>query len=467
MAGAILKYAKECRGGGIPTATATIRGLVRLKWIQCIFGLFASSMLTYCAGVPLGNEGPSVQMGTSVGKGMSGTFGKKKRGWERYNMTGGASAGFAVATGAPLSGIVFALEEIHRRFSPTILIIASVSVISGVATSSFLSEIFSVDTTLFAISIDKILPLKYLWVAVLIGVICGICANLLIKVYHIIRKVKLKTGMHVPFIAKITIIFFACSVLGFLSGDFIGTGHALIDEILAGHTVWYLILIAFLVRSLLMVVANNGGVSGGLFVPTLALGAMIASLVADGLIALKLIGGEYYALLIVIGIASFLSASSRIPLTALTFAAETLCVVGNLLPAAAGVVVAYIVVEIIGIESLTDTVIEAKIEDDNLGKTQIIVESHMKVQPGAFAVGMNVNDILWPPTCRILSIHRDSVVHHHHTGIIEEGDVLHLHYSTYEPEYALERLCLYLGDQSEDSGAIVHVADGGDIVPVD
>ena len=463
----LLRAAKECRGGGIPTAVATIRGLVTMKWAQCIFGLFGSSMLTYIVGVPLGNEGPSVQMGAAIGDGMSFAFGKKNRAWERYNMTGGASAGFAVATGAPLSGIVFALEEMHRKFSPTILIFASVSVISGTATSEALSKIFGIDTTFFDLAIDEILPLRFLWVAALIGVVCGICANLLTKVYHIIRKIKLKSGFHIPFTAKIVLIFSAVALLGFISANFIGTGHSLIEEIINGHTVWYVILIAFVIRSLLMVIANNSGVSGGLFVPTLALGAMIASLIADGLVALKVIGAEYYALLVVIGIAAFLSASSRIPLTALTFAAEALCVVGNLLPVAAGVVVAYIVVEMIGIESFTDTVIEAKVDDDNAGKTQIIVESHMKVQTDAFAIGKDVNDILWPPTCRILSIHRNSVVHHHHTGIIEEGDILHLHYSTYEPERALERLCLYLGDQSEDSEAIVHVADGGDIVPVD
>ena len=463
----LLRAAKECRGGGIPTAVATIRGLLTMKWAQCIFGLFGSAMLTYIVGVPLGNEGPSVQMGAAVGDGMSLAFGKKNRAWERYNMTGGAAAGFAVATGAPLSGIVFTLEELHRKFSPTILIVASVAVLSGTATSEALSSLFSIDATFFDLAIDKVLPLGFLWIAILIGAVCGICANLLTKVYHIIRKIKLKSGAHVPFTVKITLIFSTAAVLGFLSANFIGTGHALIDDILGGRVVWYVILIAFVIRALLMVIASNSGVSGGLFVPTLALGAMIASLIAEVVVALRLIGAEYYALLVVIGIAAFLSASSRIPLTALTFAAETLCVVGNLLPVAAGVVIAYIVVEMIGIESFTDTVIEAKVSDDNHGKTQIIVESHMKVQTGAFAIGKDVNDILWPPTCRILSIHRNSVVHHHHTGIIEEGDVLHLHYSTYQPELALERLCLYLGEQSEDEQAIVHVADGGDIVPVD
>ena len=116
----VLRWAKECRGGGIPTAVASIRGLIPLKWAQGIFALFTTSMLTYIAGVPLGNEGPSVQMGAATGKGATSIFGKRYKALERYNMTGGACSGFAIATGAPLAGIVFAMEEAHRRFSPTI-----------------------------------------------------------------------------------------------------------------------------------------------------------------------------------------------------------------------------------------------------------------------------------------------------------------------------------------------------------
>ena len=108
----ILTFAKECRGGGIPTAIASIRGLIPMKWGQGIFALYASALLTFFAGVPLGNEGPSVQMGAAVGKGSSRLSGKNKLAWERYFMTGGACSGFAIVTGAPLSGIMFALEEI-------------------------------------------------------------------------------------------------------------------------------------------------------------------------------------------------------------------------------------------------------------------------------------------------------------------------------------------------------------------
>ena len=461
----ILKYAKECRGGGIPTAVATIRGLIPLKWIQCLTGLFGSSMLTYLAGVPLGNEGPSVQMGAAVGKGISGLFGKKNKAWERYNMTGGASAGFAIATGSPLSGIVFALEEMHRRFSPPVFIVASVAVLSGKATSDLICGWFDVDTTFFNLEIDKFLPFKYLWVSVLIGVVCGICANLLTNIYHILRKFAEKRLVRVPFSVKIMLIFLAVALVGFAGAEFVGSGHSLIEMILERHTVWYVMLIALLVRSMIMILANNSGVSGGLFVPTLALGAIIASLISDGLIALGIIGAEYYQVLVIIGIASFLSASSRIPLTALTFAAEALCVASNLLPVAAGVVVAYLVVEILGVPSFTDTVIESKLHNEYKDKACTVVDSYMTVKEGALAVGMEVRDILWPPTCTILSMEKSNTKSRIHSGIIEAGDVLHLHYRTYDRDETLALLVDILGDCEEHDCLKTYTAGENHFVP--
>ena len=465
VSGVILKHAKDCRGGGIPTAVATIRGLLPIRWIECIFGLFFASMITYFAGVPLGNEGPSVQMGAASGKGMSSAFGKKHRAWERYNMTGGASAGFAIATGSPLSGIVFALEELHRRFSPPVFIIAAVSVISGTVTADTLSGFFGVDATFFDLAIDKVLPLKLIWVAAVIGVACGICANLLTKFYRLVKRSSEKSADKIHFVTKIVIIFATVGLLGFISADFVGSGHSLIEKILHRHTLWYIILIAFLFRALVMLVANNLGVTGGLFVPTLALGAMIASLISDALIALGLVSEEYYAIFVVIGIASFLSSSSRIPLTALTFAAEALCVVSNMLPAAVGVVISYLVVEILGVPSFADTVIESKVHNANKGKAPIVVDSHMKAERGSFAVGMEIRDILWPPTCTILSIRKKS--QRAHGGVIGEGDVLHLHYRTYDPAETMRLLTDILGEQCEDEGARVREVDEDYAVPGD
>lgn len=463
----LLRSAKECRGGGIPTAVASIRGLIPMKWVQGVFVLFTSALMTYIAGVPLGNEGPSVQMGAATGKGSTGIFGKRNRAWERYNMTGGACAGFAIATGAPLSGIVFAMEEAHRRFSPTIFMVASVSVISGTMTAQLLSMAFGVDTTFFDLSIDKILPIKYLWVAAIIGIVCGICANLFTKVYHYIRKKSKERTSKLPFSLHIVVIFAVVGILGFISADFIGSGHDLIEKILEGHAVWYVILCAFVIRAFIMIWANNTGVSGGLFVPTLAFGAMISSLVADALIALGLVDGQYYAIFIVVGMASFLSSSSRIPLTALTFAAEGLCVAANILPVVVGVVVAYIVAELTGKLAFTDTVIEAKSHDCHAGKTPIVVDSHMRVAHDAFAIGMEIRDILWPPTCTVLSVHKRIPSSGHDAGRISEGDLMHLHYLTYDPEETFALLTDIVGSQTDDYSARTHESGDDHHVPAE
>ncbi|MBQ8005408.1 MAG: chloride channel protein, partial [Clostridia bacterium] len=189
MAGALQKKSPGCRGGGIPTAISALRGYVPLKKTRSIISVFLSSMLTYIAGIPLGTEGPSVQIGTLIGLGTSKVFGKKHPAWDRYIMTGGACAGFSVATGAPLSGLFFAFEEAHRRFSPMIFMMAAMTVAASSAVSELISRFFKIPTTLFSFEIKEILPIKYIWLSLIIGFICGVCALFFTKAYSSLRKI--------------------------------------------------------------------------------------------------------------------------------------------------------------------------------------------------------------------------------------------------------------------------------------
>lgn len=467
IAGVILKFAKECKGGGIPSAVASIRGLLPMHWIQGGFILFGSALLTYLAGVPLGNEGPSVQMGAAVGAGNARLFKKRRWEMERYLMTGGACSGFAIATGAPLAGIVFALEEAHKRFSTAIFMVTSISVLFGTVTYRYLCFFFHINTAFLELSITENLPSRYLWITILIGAACGICSILFTKLYRAVNRIsKMRAGKK-PFIVKLIIIFAVTALFGFLSSNFIGTGHTLIEAILHGKTVWYALLTVFAVRAVLMICANHEGVSGGMFVPNLAFGAMIASLMADGLIALHLIEAQYYAILIVVGMASFLSASSRTPITAVVFAAEALCVSSNIFPVIFGVAVSYIIAELFDKTCFTETVIESRVEAAHKGRDAIIVYSHMTVQKGSFADGMETRDILWPPTCVVLSIDR-KLSHSVHYGMQElrEGDVIHLHYQTYDPDQTMKMFTAILGKQP-DVHDEAHLGDDDHIVPLD
>lgn len=468
LAALILKAAKECRGGGIPTAVASIRGLIPIRWVQGVFVLFGSALLTYFAGVPLGNEGPSVQMGAAVGEGSSCLAGKNRLAFKRYLMTSGASSGFAIATGAPLTGIMFALEEAHRRFSTAIFMVASISVLFGTVTQRILSFCFGVSPGLFGHAVTQDLPGKYLWAPIIIGVVCGACSLLFTRLYRAIGRLSKIKGGRAPFTLKVVVIFVATAILGFFSTRFIGTGHALIEEILSGKTVWYTILLAFFVRALLMLCANKTGISGGIFVPNLAFGAMVASLVSEGLVALGLLDGAYYAILVVVGMASFLAASSRTPITAVAFAAEALCVSSNILPVILGVTVSYIAAEILDKKSYTETVIDSRAEAARQGKEAVIVYSHMTVQKGAYADGMQMRDILWPPTCAVLSIDRNrSRAVRHGVDELREGDELHLHYQTYDPEQTMQMLTAILGEQPESPKMRSHLGSAEHLVPLD
>lgn len=463
----ILKYAKECRGGGIPTAIASIRGLVPLKWMQGIFAVFASSMLTYLSGIPLGNEGPSVQMGAALGKGSSELLGKKKRAYERYLMTGGASSGFAIATGAPLSGIIFAFEELHRKSNVSLIIVAAVSVLTGTVTNELLCARFNVNTAFLDLNIINTLPIKNLWAPAIIGIICGLFALLFIYLYKLVGRFTKKVLKRFPFVVKIILIFAIASIIGFFLDGFTGTGHHLIEEIIHGNVVWFIILACLVLRGLIMVIANNEGVTGGLFVPTLAFGAMIAYLISKAFISSGLIGEEYFEILIIIGMTSFLSASMRTPITAITFSIEALSGFTNIIPIIVGVISSYLVTELSGKCSFTDTVIEARAESIHKDRVPVIIDTHVTVKHGSFAQGEEIRELLLPPTLTVLSIDSANSDAPRHTGALHEGDVLHIHYQTYRAKETMEILSHIFGEQENDEHTKIHFGSDEHIVPLE
>lgn len=442
--GALLThFIPECRGGGIPASIAILRGIVTFRWLRCLVSVFVSSMLTYLCGVPLGNEGPSVQMGTAVGRGAA----SRHPAWQRYSMTGGASAGFAAATGAPLTGIFFAFEEAHRRFTPLLFLVASLSALISSAVMKALCTLAHIPYTLFQFGESTPLPLRFFWVPVIIGIIVGLGAALFGKAYQMIRRFIRHTLKKIPHGVKICAIFALTALFGFFSPDCIGSGHDLVDQLMEGHGMGRFLLILFVVRGLLLLTANNADVTGGLFVPTLAFGAILGGLCGNILTALGLLPEEYYSFAVVTGITAFLSASSRTPLMALAFALEVLGAGQNLLPIAIGGAVAFLCIETTGIPDFSDIVVDAKAEAAHAGKTSSVLDLHLTVAPASFVVGKEIRDILWPPSCTVLSVKRSEAVHAHGGMGMGEGDVLHVHVHTYDPTETMAALEALVGKQ--------------------
>ncbi len=447
----IYKRIPNIKGGGIPTSVGILRGIITFKWLRTIVGVFLLSLTSFLFGVPLGNEGPSVQMGTAVGRGSVYTFAKKHRAWDRYSMTGGACAGFSVATGAPISGILFSVEEAHQRISPTIIIVASSSVLFANITSKLLCPLLGISERLFDVFELPSLELVDYWLPLVVGICVGLFSVAFLYYYRVLDKLHDKVLEGVPYSIKIFAIFTLTVIMGLVSFSFISTGHELILDVGAGNgAIWFLVLV-LLVRTTLTLGANASGITGGTFIPVLAIGALVASIMGKTFLAWGL-NPSLYTTIVVLGITACIAGAMKMPVTAIVFSLEALSCHNNIVPVIIVSFVAFLITEIFGVKSISDVVIELR-EDFEEDKSQYsVVEKDVVVKAGAFAVGKQIRDIFWPRNLFVLSLKRPedrAKVDEHGGKEIGIGDILHIRYSTADELLTESELAAIVGEQEE------------------
>ena len=444
----ILSRSSTCMGGGIPTSVAAIRGIVSFKWVATLVLLPLAALLSYLAGIPLGTEGPCVQMGTAVGDGVSRCGGEKNRSWRRYIMTGGAAAGFSIATVSPISAIIFSMEELHKRFSPLLLTVASISVMTAQLTIHALASIGIGSVEFFHISTLSALAPTHFFAPIIVGIAAGGASILFTRLYHVINRLMKALLRKIPTALVFPALFATTAVVGFFLTESLGSGHSLVDALIKGGAAWYILILVFLIRAIGMMASNTSGVTGGIFLPTLAFGAIVGAIVGEGLVSLGWIGSEHQALMVVLGIAAFLGSTSRIPLTACVFAIEALAGINNTLYVIIATFIALVIVEASGCEDFTDAVIEAKMHKFTKGKTAHTVEVGLTVKEDSFAVGKDISNLLLPNSCVIVSYKRNE---DKAASIgIAEGDLINVRYVTYTPEQTRDELYALVGPQSDD-----------------
>ena len=131
----LLKYEPLISGSGIPQVEGEIISFIDQKWYKILPTKILGGVLCAFGGLSLGREGPSIQLGAMAGKALSKLFHKVKM-EERLLLTCGAAAGLSAAFNAPLAGVMFALEEVHKNFNVHVLI----SVMCASVTGDFISS---------------------------------------------------------------------------------------------------------------------------------------------------------------------------------------------------------------------------------------------------------------------------------------------------------------------------------------
>ncbi len=441
----IYRRVPNLKGGGIPTSIAALRGILSFGWLRNLTGVFGLSLISFTLGLPLGSEGPSVQMGTAVGQGVLDLFPRRFAAWKRYAMTSGACAGFAAATGAPISGILFAVEEAHQRISPLIMTSAVSAVFACELVSRLLAPILGVDTRLFVIEPAGPLPLGSIWIPLVIGLAMGLFAVLFLQYYRAVNALMNRKLGKLPHAVRIFAVLVLCVLAGLGSRGFLGSGHEVILSLFTDRPAAGMLLLLLAVRTTLTLAANTAKLTGGVFLPILSVGALFATLVGGGIGALAGQDAATGSLVLVCGLTACIASLMKMPLTAIAFAVETLGGHANILFVITAVLTAYLVTELFGARSINDTMIEKKMAEHRRGRPRII-DTHVTVGEDAFAVGKPIRDIFWPAGLFVLStVHAPGKSGA--DGCLQAGDRLHIRYPVYEGSDSRDELLAIVGQQ--------------------
>ena len=163
-------------GSGIPQVEGQLIYGLRIKWHSVLIVRFVAGFLASVFGLSLGREGPSIQIGASGSQALAKKVSKNKL-EENYLITAGAAAGLSAAFNAPLSGIVFALEEVHRSFSGLILITATTASLTADIVSKYF---FGLKPILNFSATPQMTQNLYIWLIPL-GIVSGLSGMLMNK----------------------------------------------------------------------------------------------------------------------------------------------------------------------------------------------------------------------------------------------------------------------------------------------
>jgi chloride channel protein, CIC family len=330
-------YAPHAAGSGIPHVEAVVRGELPQAPFRLIPVKFFGGLLAIGAGLALGREGPSVQMGASLAHLVGKVFGRNRLDC-RVLVAAGAGAGLGTAFNAPIAGAVFVLEELVRRFEHRI----AIGALGASATALGVARLLLGDAPDFHVNAlgyedAGTRPLYFAF---------GAFAGLLAIAYNRMLLATIATAHRLipaPVELRAGLVGAAVGILAWFAPDLIGGGDAITQSVLAGGVPLAAIPAAFLVRFALGAVSYAAGTPGGLFAPMLVLGAQFGFL-SGGICRILLpyldVQPEGFA---IVGMAAFFAGVVRAPITGIVLVTEMTASVSMLLPMLCACAVAMLV----------------------------------------------------------------------------------------------------------------------------
>lgn len=407
IVGKLVKWEPMISGSGIPQVEGEVTGKLSQDWRKVLPAKFLGGFLCLFGGLSLGREGPSIQLGAMVGQGISRILCRGKT-EEKYLMTCGASAGLAAAFHAPLAGMMFALEEIHKGFSVSILI----SIMTASVTADYISShIIGLDPV-FQFRLEHVLPQNYYWMLILLGILVGAMGVFynwaMLKAQDLYKKPKFLNETR-----RLMIAFLAAGVLGILMPSVLGSGHELIVSLTSGKMILSVVVLTFVVKFLFSAVSFGSGAPGGIFFPLLILGALLGGMFAMAGVQFFGLDAAYINNFVLLAMAGFFTAIVRAPITGIILLFEMSGSVNQMLSLALVSVTAYITATLLKSEPIYESLLERILKgkgkqqsgNEVKGSPQKILKTYV-IMNGSGLEGKAVQEIEWPENCLLVALER-------------------------------------------------------------
>lgn len=312
----VVQFAPIAAGSGVQHVEAMMRGEVAPAGLAVVPVKLVGGLLAIGAGLVLGREGPTVQMGAAIGTALS-TRVLAHAPDRTVIDAAGAGAGLAVAFNAPIGGAIFVFEEITRCFTARQVI----ATIGAAAIAVAVMRLLLGDPQEFSAGHLAEQPIEdlpfYLGLGALLGLAGAAYSALTLAFLSLAERLAV-----IPSIVRAALIGMVTGAVAWFAPALIGGGEALVQDVLDARFALTSLALIFAARFVIGPFCYAAATPGGLFAPLLAVGAAFGAMYVK-LLALWLPGTPVSPVAFaVVGMAALFTAVVRAPLTGMVLTIE-------------------------------------------------------------------------------------------------------------------------------------------------
>ncbi len=268
---AVKFIAPQAQGSGVPQIEGALMHINQPSWKKLLPVKFIGGLLAISAKMVLGREGPTIQMGGNVGAMLSDCFYLSPQQRDTL-IAAGAAAGLAAAFNAPLAGVLFVMEEMHRKFDYSLMQLIVV-IMTCVAATIMLHLLLGTDAAIQMHVIHTHLTVQSLWVFILFGMAVGFLGLTLNRSLILILNQVDNLSLTYQFLYTLSIAaIIGC--LAYIHPQCVGSGYAIINQALTALPAMHIILSLAFIRFITTLVSYSTNVPGGIFAPMMAIGTL-------------------------------------------------------------------------------------------------------------------------------------------------------------------------------------------------